>query len=292
MARPAPAVERTVALLEFLSSHPNEAFSLSELARRLEMNKATGHAMVAALTDAGYLLRHPMDNTYSLGPALIAVGNAAGARQFEVVDYARGEMDQLSRELRVQCVASAAIGDEIVLLARSGETEPLSLSVPVGQRLPLVPPLGTVFLAWESPDAIDRWLRRLGPRSGNTALDRYREAVATVRRRGYSLGLEPAPATSPRGRRTLRDAAVEVVEDHPHDEYILLELENAAPYRLSHIAAPVFGADGRVALALTLMGFRHQLSAGEVPEYAERLRDAALAVTRSIHGRHPNEATG
>ncbi|MCU1460536.1 MAG: transcriptional regulator, IclR family [Acidimicrobiales bacterium] len=295
MARPAPAVERTVALLEFLAVHPNEAFSLSELARRLDINKATGHAMVAALTDAGYLLRHPVDKTYSLGPALIAIGNAAGARQFEVVDYARREMDQLARELRVQCVASAEMGDEIVLLARSGETEPLSLSVPVGQRLPLVPPLGTVFLAWESPDAIDRWLRRLGPRSGNAALARYREAVATVRRRGYSIGLEPAPAPGPRasrGRRMLRDAAVEVVEDHPHDEYILLELENAASYRLSHIAAPVFGADGRVALALTLMGFRHQLSADQVPEHAARLRQATLAVTRSIHGRLPNEATG
>jgi DNA-binding IclR family transcriptional regulator len=293
MARPAPAVERTVALLEFLASHPNEAFSLSELARRLDMNKATGHAMVAALTAAGYLLRHPVDKTYSLGPALISVGNAAGSRQFEVVDYARAEMDQVARELHVQCVASAAIGDEIVLLARSGDPEPLGLSVPVGQRLPLVPPLGTVFLAWESPDAIDRWLRRLGPRSGNTALARYREAVATVRRRGYSLGLEPAPpAGASTRRRELRDAAVEVVEDHPHDEYILLELEKAASYRLSHIAAPVFGADGRVALALTLMGFRHQLSADQVPEYADRLRMAALATTRSIHGRVPNEATG
>lgn len=296
MARPAPAVERTVALLEFLAANPNEAFSLSELARRLDINKATGHAMVSTLADAGYLLRHPVDKTYSLGPALIAVGNAAGARQFEVVDYARAEMDQLSRRLGVQCIASAAIGDEIVLLARSGETEPLGLSVPVGQRLPLVPPLGTVFLAWEPADAIDRWLRRLGPRSGNAALARYREAVATVRRRGYSLGLEPLPVAGARGgrgrRRALRDAAVEVVEDHPHDEYILLELEKAASYRLSHIAAPVFGADGSVALALTLMGFRHQLSADQVPEHAAQLRAAALVVTQSIHGRVPTEATG
>src|SRR4029077_2373039 len=122
------------------------------------------------------------------------------------------------------CVASAAIGDEIVLLARSGDTEPLSLFVAVGQALPLVPPLGTVFLAWESADAIDRWLRRLGARSGNGALARYREAVATVRRRGYSLVLEPVPVTGGLARRrALRDAAVEVVEDHPHDEYILLE---------------------------------------------------------------------
>ena len=289
MARPAPAVERTVALLEFLASNPSQSFSLSELARRLDINKATIHAIANTLAGCGYLLRHPVDKSFTLGPALIAVGNAAGQRQFEIVDYARPEMEKLSTELGLHCVASAAIGDEIVLLARTGRIEPLSLSVPVGQRLPLAPPLGTVFVAWDAPDAIDRWLRRLGPRPGNAALERYREAVATVRRRGYSLGLEPPPAAA-RGRRGLRDAAVEVVEQHPHDEYILLELEKAASYRLAHIAAPVFAADGRVALALTLMGFRQQLTADQVPQHAGRLLAATAAVTRSIHGRTPEPA--
>lgn len=275
-----------MALLEFLAARPSESFSLSELARRLEVNKATTHAIASALAASGYLLRHPVDKTYSLGPALIAIGNAAGERQFEIVDHARPEMDRLSSDLGLDCVASAAMGDHIVLLARSGETEPLSLSVPVGQRLPLVPPLGTVFVAWESSSAIDEWLRRLGPRSGNTSLTRYRQAVAAVRRRGYSLGLEPGPG-GVRPIRALRDAAVEIVEEYPHDEYILLELEKAASYRLSHIAAPVFGADGRVALALTLMGFRQQLTADQVPRHAQRLIEVTLAVTKSIHGRIP-----
>jgi hypothetical protein len=97
------------------------------------------------------------------------------------------------------------------------------------------------------------------------------------------LGLD---SVGPGGRRPLRDAAVEVV-GRPHDEYILLELERSASYRLSHIAAPVFGADGRVAAALTLMGFRHQLTADQVPEYVDHLKAATLTVTRSIHGKVP-----
>ena len=80
---------------------------------------------------------------------------------------------------------------------------------------------------------------------------------------------------------------MQVVEEVPHEEYILLELERSASYRLSHIAAPVFGADGRVALALTLMGFRHELTAEQVPEYAERLRAATGIVTQAIHGLGP-----
>ena len=200
MARPAPAIGRTIALLNFLTAHPDETFSLSELARRLEMNKATAHAMLLALTEAGYLLRHPATKSFTLGPALISVGNAAAARQFEVVDYTRDEMRRLSDDLGVQCVASAAIGEEIVLLGRSGDPEPLGLSVQVGQRLPLVPPLGTVFLAWSGPDEIDRWLRHLGPGAADEQLARYRQAVTAVRRRGYSIGLDASRAPRHRAR--------------------------------------------------------------------------------------------
>jgi DNA-binding IclR family transcriptional regulator len=284
MARPAPAIARTVSLLNFLAAHADEAFSLSELARRLDINKATAHAMLLELTDAGYLLRHPSTKSYTLGPALIAVGNAAGGRQLEVVDYARDEMRRLSDDLGVQCVASAAIGEEIVLLARTGDPQPLGLSVQVGQRLPLVPPLGTVFLAWSGPEEIDRWLRHVGPGTTEAQLSRYRAAVDAVRRRGYSIGLDAARTLGPR---PLRDAAVQVVEEVPHDEYILLELEGSASYRLSHIAAPVFGNDGRVALALTLMGFRHELTAEQVPEHGARLQVATRAVTRAVHGKEP-----
>ena len=299
MARPAPAIGRTIALLNFLTAHPDETFSLSELARRLDINKATAHAMLLTLTDGGYLLRHPATKSFTLGPALISVGNAAAGRQFEVVDYARDEMRRLSDELGVQCVASAAIGEEIVLLGRSGDPEPLGLSVQVGQRLPLVPPLGTVFLAWSGPDEIDRWLRHLGPGAADEQLARYRRAVAAVRKRGYSIGLDASRTHAPQGPsgpserrggpRPLRDAAAQVVAEVPHEEYILLELERSASYRLSHIAAPVFGADGRVVLALTLMGFRHQLTAEQVPEHAERLRAATRAVTAAVHGRGPSE---
>jgi DNA-binding IclR family transcriptional regulator len=286
--RPAPAIGRTVALLNFLAAHPDESFSLSELARRLDINKATAHAMLLTLTEAGYLLRHPATKSFTLGPALISVGNAAAGRQFEVVDYARDEMRRLSDDLGVQCVASAAIGEEIVLLARSGDPGPLGLSVQVGHRLPLVPPLGTVFLAWSDREEIDRWLRHLGPGARDEELARCRAAVAAVRTRGYSMGLDPARSAGPR---PLRDAAVQVVEEVPHDEYILLELERSASYRLSHIAAPVFDANARVALALTLMGFRHELTAEQVPEYADRLCTATSAVMRAIHGQGPSGPT-
>ena len=46
MARPAPAIDLTVALVTFLAAHPGRSFTLSDLARRLDLNKATAHRML------------------------------------------------------------------------------------------------------------------------------------------------------------------------------------------------------------------------------------------------------
>ena len=278
MARPAPSIDRTVAILNFLAAHPDDAFTLSELCRRVGITKATAHAMLNALADAGYLLRHPTDKTFTLGPALIAVGSAAAARRMEVVDYAREEMRRLADALRVQVVATIAMGEEIVVLAREGTAEPFRVTLDVGQRLPLVPPIGTVFVAWSPPSEIDRWLRRAGKDVTVAQVDRYRAAVDAVRRRGWSVGVEvPVPL-----------ASETLLEELAHDEYLLLELEKAHTYRLSHISAPVFGPDGSVVLALNLLGFPGLLRAEQVPELADRLVAAALTVTKSIHGRAPD----
>jgi DNA-binding IclR family transcriptional regulator len=287
MARAAPATDRTVAVLNFMAVHPDTWFSLSDLARRLDLPKATLHAQVNALSIAGYLLRHPADKTYSLGPALIAVGNAAASRQYEVVEFARDEMRRLADDLDVQVVASAAIADEMVLLARAGETLPVGMSVQIGARIPLVPPLGTVFLAWSTPAEIDAWLRRVGPGTTEAELERYRQAVAAVRSRGYSLGLDPSARTQLARALPDRNAVGEAIEALGHEEYVLLELEHAASYRLSIVGAPVFGADGTVVLALSLFGFPASLTAEEVPRYGNRLLQATDAVSRAIHGRRP-----
>src|SRR4029450_12633950 len=64
MARPAPGADRSVAVLELLANHPEERFTLSEGARRCDLNKATAHALLSALADHGVLLRHPAAQRY------------------------------------------------------------------------------------------------------------------------------------------------------------------------------------------------------------------------------------
>ncbi|MFT5222859.1 MAG: DNA-binding IclR family transcriptional regulator, partial [Glaciecola sp.] len=103
MARRSPAIERCVAVLNHLAAKPDEQYTLSELARDLELNKATAHAMLATLVDEQYVMRDPDTLAYSLGPALIAVGTAARAT-YPAARLAEAPMAALSEDLQLTCL--------------------------------------------------------------------------------------------------------------------------------------------------------------------------------------------
>lgn len=289
MARPAPAVDRTVAVLNLLAAHPDTAFSLSELCRRLDINKATAHAMLTALSDSGFLLRNPRDKSYTLGPALIALGSAAAARRLELVEFARIPMQQLAADTDLQCVVSSAMGEEIVFLAVAGEVVPFGPHVRVGQRIPLAPPIGTVFTAWSLPDEVDAWLdRTVGRPLTEEELGRYRNGVRAVRRRGYSVGLEP-DVLGVRLGQSLDDheAVPALIGELSHTSYLMDDFGNGT-HRIGHLAAPVFGPDERVAMVLTLYGFTRQLTGADVARLAAKLTATTREITFAVRGRHPD----
>src|SRR5437763_7378453 len=276
MGRPALAATRAVAVLDFLAAHPTEAFTLSDLSERLGVNVASAHAVLGVLTDAGYLARHPRHRTYTLGPSLVAVGSAALERH-EAIDLARHAARDLSDELGLEVAVTAVAGDDIVFLARAGEQRARGIAVHVGQRVPLVPPLGSVFIAWAGDV---------------TGYDKA--ALAAVRDRGYAVALEDE------ARRGLGDA-LQHLADAPKDdvgldtliaelarhEYQLVDLDEARTYDVSMVAAAVVDAAGEVALALTLVGFEPNLTAARIAAFGERVRDACLVITKRTHGRIP-----
>ena len=129
-----------------------------------------------------------------------------------------------------------------------------------------MPPLGTVFVAWSpapqssTPGCNASERARRSPSS--PATDKRSQQSGS---RGFSIGLE-ADARRRLGRAVAeRDPDVErIVEELGHEEYILLELERSVSYQLSLVAAPVFGPDGGVVMAIAMFGFRSPLDAVEL----------------------------
>ncbi|RII19422.1 IclR helix-turn-helix domain protein [Streptomyces sp. YIM 130001] len=292
MVRPALAASRALSVLDHFAAHPEQSYSLSELSKALDINLASLLSVLQSLTDAGYLVRHPRRKTYGLGMSLVAAGHAALTRH-RVVDRARRELRLLAAESGCAYVVSAVAGDSIVVLAVEGRLSGRTPEVWAGQRLPLLPPLGQVFLAWSGPGEIRRWLDRIGP--GMRLPAHLDTAMSAVRGRGWSANRDTP------GRTALGEALVRL-SDLPQDarlrrrvadlvtalgdDYEVLRVEPAERYRLTTLSAPVFDQHGNVALALTGTGLP-EISGARLLALAGQLITRARSLASEIGGRPP-----
>lgn len=212
--------------------------------------------------------------------------------QMRSADLARPHMEALAEDLDVECVASAVVGDEMVLVARAGASDVLPTEV--GQRIPFEPPLGTAFVAWASPQAQQAWLDRLGRDVAEQTLDGLRETLAAVRARGFSVGRghtwhEKVSVVLSRAR---PGSATPETHDAMHELIRALppgyESPDAAPGdEVRTVSTPVFGPNAAVVLVLSITVSSKRSLGAALDEHVARLRKAADAVTEALGGTFP-----
>jgi DNA-binding IclR family transcriptional regulator len=200
-------------------------------------------------------------------------------------------MERLSRDLGLGCLASARVGDDMVMLAVTGPPQPFGSRVQVGERVPIAPPLGLAFIAWADAatvaDYLDLSSRKL------TAAERrqYSEALELVRDRGYGVVLDSSTRhrlverlrasrdlDDSRRHQQLDDTLVELALG----DYALIHGSEEAEYAVTALTAPIFAPDGEVILVLTVVGFPGPLRADELPRYAARMFEATNAIQAAM----------
>jgi DNA-binding IclR family transcriptional regulator len=287
MARPAPGADRSVAVLELLADHPDERFTLSEVARRCGLNKATAHALLSALTAHGILLRHPEEKRYSLGPRLIAIGDAAH-RGYAAIDFAPYVLGRLAADTSLLATAARLDGDAISVIARSGGR----VDEPPPPRLPHIPPLGALFMAWSDEPSIEAWLARA---PASEVVGHVLEALPAIRDRGYAVTLatpERQRLMGPGAARLSHDEVRALLAEFGRRGALVTDLEPQASYQVANVAAPVFRADGGVELAVAASVAAGQeagvtMTGTEVATLGTRVVAAAQELTFAVHGQRP-----
>jgi flavin reductase (DIM6/NTAB) family NADH-FMN oxidoreductase RutF len=147
-------------------------------------------------------------------PHSLAASDAGGSltTPLRYVDLIRSLLEDLVRDLRCRCrcLAGARIGDEVIIVASAGYSrDSIDATTPMGQRLPYLPPSGSIFAAWSPDDQQEQWLRH-APAS---AWEHHRAALRLVQERGYSLGLlSPAPGHRAGDRRHRAHPPVRVAD--------------------------------------------------------------------------------
>lgn len=295
MARPAPAAARAVQVLDLLVTHPTERFTLSELVRRTGMSLGSAHAVLAVLESSGHVTRHPTTRAYTLGPALVVAGVVALEHQ-PGIDAARSLIGALAEELGTETALTARTSDEIIFIARAGEPTPNGPAIREGERVPLVPPFGAVFMAHASDREVDDWLART-PGGDADAVERCRNAVEQVRSRGFAvtaesdvqklLGERAFILTDDPGRSDLHADIADLLAALAQEEYPVLDLEADRLFDIGIVAAPVLGPDGTVIAAITATGFPSGLPTSAIVDAGRKVRDCAAVATRHAGGRLP-----
>jgi DNA-binding IclR family transcriptional regulator len=280
--------------LNYLTAHPGVSFTLSELSSALEVNAASLSALLLALSDAGYVSRHSRRKTYALGPAGVALGHAA-ALQYPAIDAAEAEMRELAN-LGNECVGTVATAGEILFVAIEGNPGAKSREAWVGQRIPMVPPFGQVFIAWSSKAEIDRWLGTMGHGEQESVLrQRLLASLERVREDGYVVGLMNDPGEEVIAlideltvvdRNDVRQRLWEAIP-RQGPAYVAEGIQPDGVYDVANLAVPVFDAEGSVAFAMTLTGLPG-VRGDRLSSIVEIALGAARRVTRRIGGKWPS----
>ena len=144
---------RVIDVVNFLAAHPTEAFTLTEIASHVGLSNGSAHRLLTTLANAKFLTRHETHRTYTLGVAMVAIGQAAVERH-RGIEIARREIARLAIELNLQCSANAVVEGEILVLVKEGTPQNHLGLTRVGERRPLLPPLGMCHIAWGGEAAI------------------------------------------------------------------------------------------------------------------------------------------
>jgi IclR family KDG regulon transcriptional repressor len=241
-------LRKSVLVLRALAGN-ERGIGVSDLGRTLGIGKASVFRILHTLAEHGFVRQDPDTKAYALGPALIALGQAAA----DGIDFrreARPAMEELTADSGMPSYLNVPGALDVVCLEYVPSLAGINLYGREGLTMPYhACPSGLVLLAYGPPERLERvladGLRRYATRTivGKRAL---RAELERVRAQGYSLGID--------------------------------DLEEG----VTSIAAPVRDVAGRVVGSLGLAGFSH-LFDGRTEELTLRVRESAAAI--SVAGR-------
>jgi DNA-binding IclR family transcriptional regulator len=296
MSQSSAPTARVLRVLEALRVHPHEGLRYADVAHTADVSQATCHAILATLTDAGYVVRDPTSKAYSLGPALLGLGDAA-ARSFPAVQSARAELDALALETGRRCHAAKVVDDAITVVAVAGAA---AVDDPIrpGTRVPFVPPFGAIHLAWSSPHDVEQWIRRAPSATFSAA--RLRAVVEDHRR--TRIAVAPYTPASARLRELLGELAADDLPDDVRTRTVALlgaidrldytseDLREGAALAVNTITVPVFDQHAKVAFAIGLHVGDGALPEHDLRDLSSALLAAADRMTDALGGRLPSAA--
>ncbi len=165
------------------------AMTLSQVAQRVDLSRATARRVLHTLVTLGYVDQH--DRQFALSPRIMQLGFAYVSSQ-SWIDRAAPLMKALSERFHESCSAAILEGTEIIYVARIPARRIMSAAIAIGSRLPAFhSSMGRIQLGFLDDAEIWRRLKtvHIAPMTPATITDLQAlyERVRDDYRQGFSI---------------------------------------------------------------------------------------------------------
>lgn len=243
------SVSKAVRLIQAIGEE-NGAHGVTDLARRLEMDKASVSRILRTLELGGLVAQDETSRGYTLGLTLVHLGQKA-LRRLDLRTAAQEPLDNLAREIGECAQLAVFAGERALYVAQALPNRGVNIDAPVGTLVPLhCTALGKVLLAFQSEP-----LRR--------------DLLARMTMEAFT-------------RRTIRECeALEAHLDAVRSRGVAFDDEEFS-VGIRCIAAPVFRHDGVLAGALGISGPSPRVTDDRISPWEGIVRREATALSRKI----------
>ena len=245
---PVRAATRAIDILLSLEEGPQ---SLARIAAETGLTKPTVHRLLATLANRQLVIQDPTTSDYMLGPACLGIADAVLRGLGGLGLLARSTLEHLAAASQETVALHVPAGTQRVCVEQIPSPQPVRYTSAVGVAKPLYTgAMGKVLLAFMHEDdrreVLDRLvLRAITP---DTITDRatLERQLVDVRKKGYA---------------TSRGEQAEGV---------------------ASVSAPVFGANGHVAAALSILGPSTRMSDSAVSKLRTLVIEAARETSQAL----------
>ncbi|MFK2824803.1 IclR family transcriptional regulator [Bacillus sp. B190/17] len=243
------SVARALDVIELVSSS-KQGLGVTEIAKRMDINKSSVFRILATLSQYGYIEQHKETGKYQLGYMFLAVSS----KLLDSLDV-RTEASPILKGLEKETneVVHLVVYDqgEVVYIEKLDGSETLRMHSKVGKRAPVhCTSVGKAILSHLPTDDVLDIIERKGlsPHTSHTIVEKddFLKELEKVKRKGYALDLE----------------------------------ENEEGIRC--IAAPVFDHTGSVAAAVSISGPTLRMTDERIEDLSERMIQAGRDISKRL----------
>ena len=175
-------------IMELLSN--NEALTVTQVAKLMNMNRAGSHRFLSTLKELGYADKDE-SSRYYLTSKMIELGMKVLDR-FEIRKIARPFLQELSTKFNESINLGYFNGEEVLTIDKIDSTEILRMDAGIGGGEPAYcTSLGKTIIAFLPDTQLEEYLQKieLTPFTPNTVIskDKLKEELIQIKENGYSI---------------------------------------------------------------------------------------------------------